>query len=178
MDITSLQTALQGYYQKGLAKSTHKSYQAGQKRYLMFCSEVKRSAVPTTEETLLLFVTHLAQHELTHATIKVYLSAVRNLHVTAGLHNEFSAHLTSRLEMVLRGIKDKSLTAPRTRLPITVEIMAKIKETFSLRPSDYDNIMMWAACALAFFGFLRCSEFTVPTRVLSRYTFVTTRYNH
>ena len=165
MDITSLQTALQGYYQKGLAKSTHKSYQAGQKRYLTFCSEVKRSAVPTTEETLLLFVTHLAQHELTHATIKVYLSAVRNLHVTAGLHNEFSAHLTPRLEMVLRGIKkDKSLTAPRTRLPIMVEIMAKIKDTLSLRPSDYDNIMMWAACALAFFGFLRCSEFTVPTQ--------------
>ena len=165
MDISYLQTALQGYYQKGLAKSTQKSYQAGQKRYLTFCNELERSAVPTTEETMLLFVTHLAQQGLTHATIKVYLSAVRNLHVKAGLHIEFAAQLTPRLEMVLRGIKkDKSLTAPRPRLPITIEIMRKIKETLSLSPSDHDNIMMWAACALAFFGFLRCSEFTVPNQ--------------
>ena len=94
----------------------------------------------------------------------MYLLAVRNLHVKAGLHSEFAAQLTPRLEMVLRGIKDKSSTAPRPRLPITIKIMRKIKETFSLSPSDHDNIMMWAVCALAFFGFLRCSEFTVPNQ--------------
>ena len=27
----------------------------------------------------------------------------------------------------------------------------------------FDHIMFWAACCLAFFGFLRCSEFTVPS---------------
>ena len=121
--------------------------------------------MPTTEDTLLLFVTHLAKQGLTHATIKVYLSAVHNLHVTAGLHKEFSDQLTPRLEMVLKGIKkEKSSTAPRTRLPITVEIMSKVKEILNLKPTEWDNIMMWAACALAFFGFLRCSEFTVPSQ--------------
>lgn len=67
--------------------------------------------------------------------------------------------------MVLKGIKkEKSLIAPRTRLPITIDIMSKIKETLNLKPTDQDSIMMWAACALAFFGFLRCSEFTVPSQ--------------
>ena len=28
----------------------------------------------------------------------------------------------------------------------------------------YDNILLWAACSLAFFGFLRCGEFTVPSQ--------------
>ena len=42
----------------------------------------KSSAIPTTEDTLLLFADHLVQQGLTHATIKVYLSTMRNLHVT------------------------------------------------------------------------------------------------
>ena len=114
---------------------------------------------------MLLFVTHLAQQGLTHATIKVYLSAVRNLHVTAGLHKELSSQLTPRLEMVMKGIKnDKALIAPRSRLPITIDIMSMIRKILSLKPKDHDNIMLWAACALAFFGFLRCSEFTVPSQ--------------
>ena len=28
---------------------------------------------------------------------------------------------------------------------------------------DYNSIMMWAACCVAFFGLLSCSEFTVPS---------------
>ena len=107
MDIASLHTAVQGYYQKGLAPATHKSYQAGQKRYMEFCREARKSPVPTSEETLLLFVVHLAQQGLAHATIKVYLSAVRNLHVTTGLHREFTAQLTPKLELVMKGIKER-----------------------------------------------------------------------
>lgn len=125
---------------------------------------MKRTPVPTTEDNLLIFVSYLAQEGLTHQTIKVYLSAVRNLHVTAGLHNEFAQQLTPRLEMVLKGIKKDTATAPRIRLPITIEIMEKLKSKLSAKATDYNNIMLWAACSLAFFGFLRCSEFTVPSQ--------------
>ena len=38
------------------------------------------------EDTLLMFVSYLARQGLSQASIKVYLSAVRNLHVSAGLH--------------------------------------------------------------------------------------------
>ena len=102
---------------------------------------------------MLLFVAHLAQQGLTHATIKVYLSAVRNLHVTAGLHKEFAVQLTPKLELVMKGIKkEKALISPRTRLPITIDIMSKLKITLGVRSKDHDNIMLWAACALAFLG--------------------------
>ena len=112
-----------------------------------------------------MFVSHLAQEGLAHTSIKVYLSAVRNLHISAGLHIQFTKALTPRLELVMKGIKkDKAKTTPSCpRLPITVEIMAKIKKVLHGTHKEHDSIM-WAACCLAFFGFLCCGEFTVPTQ--------------
>ena len=98
--------------------------------------------IPAKEDTLLMFVGHLAQQGLAYQTIKVYLSAVRILHVSAGLHNEFAGQLTPRLEMVLKGIKkDKAAANHRTRLPVTVEIMEKLRGTFNKIPTDHNNIM-------------------------------------
>ena len=114
----------------------------------------------------MLFASYLARQGLAHTTIKVYLSAVRNLHVTAGLHQEFALQLTPRLELVLQGIKKEYLkrVQHQTRLPITQSIMGKIRYVLQQRPDDYNNKLMWAACCTAFFGFLRCSEFTVPAQ--------------
>ena len=113
-----------------------------------------------------MFVSQLAREGLAHQSIKAYLSAVRNLHITAGLHEEFSKELTPKLEMVLRGIKKQAAKnkPPHVRLPITIEVMAKIKEVLQKDPTNEVNILFWAACALAFFGFLRCGEFTVPSQ--------------
>jgi len=42
--------------------------------------------------------------------------------------------------------------------------MHKARHFLTQQPFTYDNIMLCAACCLAFFGFLRVSEFTVPTQ--------------
>ena len=117
--------------------------------------------MPSTEATLVLFVTHLAETNIAYATIKVYLAAVRQLHVSTGLQ------LTPRLHQVLRGIKKRQAAHHPTkiRLPITIHIMKKIKEALSQELCSYNNTMLWAACCMAFFGFMRVRKFTIAVMI-------------
>lgn len=85
---------------EGLASSNRNCYASGQKRFAEFCTQLGKlgphgSPCPLDEWTLCLFVRP--------ATIKVYLSAVRALHI----EQSFPDLLVDcfRLQRVARGIK-------------------------------------------------------------------------
>ena len=66
----------------------------------------------------------------------------------------------------LRGIRRRELRLhPKPRLPITINIIGQMKSVLRERLdlSTDDCQVYWAAFTTAFFGFLRCSEFTTPS---------------
>ena len=144
--------------------STRKSYSTGQKRFLEFCTKFKLDPIPPSEHTILLFISQLGMDGLSLSTVKSYMSAVRNLLINAGVS---SVELyTPRVELVIRGIKRVKANQgsfQNLRLPITPDILLKLKSVWSNGALSFDNRMLWAAVSVAFFGFLRCAEFTVPS---------------
>ena len=75
------------------------------------------------EWTLCLFTTFLA-NTVQYSTIKVYLSAVRSLHIDQGFPDPLVNCL--RLQRVLRGVKRTQGDASSQRLPITDDVMVVI----------------------------------------------------
>ena len=94
-----------------------------------------------------------------HSSIKVYLSAIHSLHIEQGFPDPLQNCL--RLQRVLRGIKRVQGSPATQRLPVTDNIMLVIWKALDM--SLCDHCMFWAACTLAYFGFLRSAEFTVPS---------------
>ena len=103
---------------------------------------------------------------LQHSSIKGYLSAIRRLQIVKGLGDPFVVSWPL-LEYTLRGIKLRQAkhreTRSKKRLPITPDILRKLKRSWEKDRYNPDFIMLWAASCTCFFGFLRSGEVTVPS---------------
>ena len=133
----------------------------GKIRYLSFCNQFRLSPTLASQETLCKFVSYLTMNNVSWATLKVYLLAVRQLHISQGLTLPSMSEM-EKLTQVLRGIRisqaSKETAAPRKRLPITPDLLHRIKAQWQAEGISYDKIMLWAAFTTCFFGFLRSGE--------------------
>ena len=141
-------------------------YQSAQGKYLKFCTDNNILAIPTNEHTLCYYVSHLASEcKLKYQSVKCYLSAVRHLQITDGFTDPFRSDMP-RLDYVMKGIKrvqgENGMNRPNPRLPITPDILSKLKGVWCPSATKYQETMLWAAASIAFFGFLRSGELTVP----------------
>lgn len=159
------------YQRLALSAATQASYASSLRTFWTFCTlnnvAFQSSWLPVMSENLLIcYVTHCA-HVLgfTYGTIKSHLSAIRHLFIRNGAPNpllHFNGQPLLTLELTVRGIRKSTRTGASTkRLPITMDILRSICDLLNVGFfGPYMDTLLKAACTLAFFGFLRCGEFT------------------
>ncbi|CAG2243511.1 unnamed protein product [Mytilus edulis] len=166
-----LDCTIDSLWKYSLSNNTTSVYKTGIELYTRFLlldglTWDKDSLPPVSETLLMRFVAYCAEHkQLCHSTIKLYLCGIRFHFLKYGGFNpliSFGKPLEC-LKTILIGLKKKQgSTVKRKRLPITMSILSKMcKLLHTCIFGNFNSIMLEAACTTAFFGFLRCGEFTV-----------------
>jgi hypothetical protein len=94
------------------------------------------------------------------------MSNLRFLQIKLGCGDPFAA-VMPRLDYVMKGIKRVRATSGkgvRERLPITPDILLRLKGVWVQTAHDPDTKLICAACCLCFFAFLRVGEMTTRTQ--------------
>jgi hypothetical protein len=138
-----------------LKNNTKRTYNSAQNKYVSFCNLYKLAIMPASEETLLLYVSFLFEQGLTGASIRVYLSAVRSLHIFAD--KQYPTDL-NRVKLALKGAVRRT-PKPIQKLPITIQIL---RDLLSKLKDRFDESVMRAVMTLAFFGCFRLGELCPP----------------
>ena len=145
----------------GVSKNTWSSYRTAE-TMLKKCQKDTgvNMELPLTRERVLVYIDWLASTRgLKSATIKTYLSGLRQMHIVRGMEPpEFRAGLA---RLVLKGIQNADGIAARSnkwagRLPMTKNAMLLFKQLIcnSLH-EEQDKRLFWAVATIAFAGAFR-----------------------
>ena len=117
---------------------------------------------PPNHEHLLLFIAYLAYYrKLTFSAIKSYIYGVRDWALTEGRRDPTKGSGKQRhwYQKLLRGIKRARTGKKRTRKPMKRKQLLRILNATSYLSAEESSCFK-AALTLAFYGFLRVSEYT------------------
>ncbi|XP_033736948.1 uncharacterized protein LOC117325109 [Pecten maximus] len=159
-----LDQVINSLWTAAIAPSTRQAYTTGFNVYIRFLimagilMNASFSDVPVSEDLLLSFVAHcFSALELSYSTIKLYMCGIRFICLEKNINHPSSSELP-RVHAILNGVKRRQVRRTASRHPVTFSVLKQVCEYFRKQPTD---LMLETACTIAFFGFLRCGEFTV-----------------
>ena len=107
----------------------------------------------------------MAKEGLALQTIKTYLAATRNTHISLGFpdpREHSSLPILHRIQLGIKRIQAlKGTHQRRVRLPITAAILDSLRSHWEATKHP-DRLVLWAAASLCFAGFFRLGEL-LPT---------------
>ena len=157
--MSQLGKSVQFYFEQGLAPSTQRTYKAATKRFYDFCVRYSLyNPFPVSEQLLCQFATFLAE-DLVVQSIKTYLAAVCNMHISLSfpdLRDNSSLPLLRRVQLGIQRVQaSKQSLTKRTRLPITLGLLDQLRSLWE-NTKHPDRCLLWAVAALCFAGFFSC----------------------
>ena len=114
------------------AENTIRAYQSDWSHFEGWCEAHGQSSLPTTPETVALYVTDLSATHKT-ATITRHISAISQAHQIAGFETPTKS---SQVRLVMAGIRRTKGTAQAAKTPVLVEdlrrMISKLPENLAL----------------------------------------------
>ena len=171
--LVHLDSVVDDLWQTVIAPSTRRVYSTGFKAFQTFLALSGfpgTNLYPVSEDILIYFLAHCYKVlNLQHSTITTYFAGVRFNYLCQGVGNPLTTPVglpLYRLQMLLKAVKKLRSKPTVLRFPIDADVLKNM--SISLNSGifgPFTDIMMKAACTLAFFGFLRCGEFTAASSV-------------
>ena len=153
----SLKQQVLNYKKSAYAESTKGSYCTMRDSFLRFCVYFHLNPVPASSDTICNYVVFLSR-SLSVSSIPCYMNVVRLMHIEQGFENPLKGYDYS---IVVKGINRQLGRPPKQKLPITVDILVRIKCVLDMNSSR--NKAFWSACILGFLGFFRKSTLLPKT---------------
>lgn len=146
-----------------VAPNTHKAYQSAWDAYANMRSEIGQQAqLPVSRTDLILFIAHLSISGKAPSTIGSYVSGLSFLHKRNDFNDPADCFLVRKM---IEGCRRDNPRVSDARRPLTIHMLESVVGGMSaVCSSVYEMHMFQAALLLAFFGFLRVSEFTAPSK--------------
>ena len=165
-----MEKTVNSMWDSALSPNTTKAYTAGMDRYRQFMALLDNVPVHAivhpriAEDTIINFIAYLHKVAKIHySTIKLYLCGIRFHYLRHGLSSPLSTSVNNaRIYTFLKSVKRSQPSSNPKRLPVDIHMLHRIVEYLDKGCfGKFDDTLMKACCTLAFFGFLRCGEFTV-----------------
>ena len=147
-------------HEAALANSTMAAYNSAYRSYQLFCIRFSLPLFPLDESILQRYVAYLCK-SVSYQTIKVYLAGIQYHSHMSG--SKISITSMMRLYYLLRGVRrtQGSAYTRNRRQPITTHHLHIINLRLPLlNYTDLQRLALRTAASVAFFGLLRCSEYT------------------
>ncbi len=164
---------------QAFAHGTSANLKTQWRAYLLFCSFLHLTPVPSSIRTACRYIMFLANSLKSYTSLKNYINGVRVFHLCNGVAFEWLTNFEVRL--ILQSVRRKLSDTPFAKLPIEPWILRRMYPLLNFACSE--DATLWCSFLVAFFAFLRKSNVVPPSqrafnplRHLSRHNITRTSY--